>query len=175
MNGLRSPHDEIQLLLRDHGIRIIIINETKLDPSYSKQLTRISGFEHESKDRTSNGGGVAIYIKDSRYKLRNDIPDCDLELIYVEILPPKATSYFLVAWYPLPSDPNESFNMLELILSFLDNEEKEVISPKIATLNTFHFFMSFSLFISSLLQNQLASLQIPLLLFIILLQPHHRT
>ena len=70
MNGLRSHHDEIQLLLRDHDIHIIAINETKLDPRYSTQLTRINGFEHECKDRTSNGGGVAIYIKDSiRYKL----------------------------------------------------------------------------------------------------------
>ena len=75
VNGLRSHHDEIHLLLRNHDIHIIAINETKLDPNYSTQLTRINGFEHERKDRTSNGGGVAVYIKDSiSYKLRTDIP-----------------------------------------------------------------------------------------------------
>ena len=74
MNGLRSHHDEIKLLLRNHDIHILAINETKLDPSYSTQLTRINGFEHERKERTSNGEGVAIYIKDSiSYKLRKDI------------------------------------------------------------------------------------------------------
>ena len=127
MNGLRSHHDEIQLLLRSHDIHILAINETKLDPSYSTQLTRINGFEHEGKDRTSNGGGVAIYIKDSiSYKLRKDIPHNDLELICVEILPPKAKSYFVVAWYRPHSSLVESFSKLEPILSFLDKEEKEV-------------------------------------------------
>ena len=99
-----------------------------MDPSYSTQLTRINGFEHERKDRTSNGGGVAVYIKDSiSYKLRKDIPYNDLELICVEILPPKAKPYFVVAWYRPPSDPVETFSKLEQILSFLDKEEKEVI------------------------------------------------
>ena len=128
MNRLRSHLDEIQLLLRDHDIQIIAINETKLDPSYSTQLSRINGFLHERKDRMSSGGGVSIYIKDSiKCKLQNDIPDCNLELISVEILPPKAKSYFLVAWYRPPSDPVESFNKLDQILSLLDKEEKEVI------------------------------------------------
>ena len=58
---------------------------------------------------------------------RKDIPHNDLELICVEILPPKAKSYFVVAWYRRPSDPVASFNKLELILSFLDKEEKEAI------------------------------------------------
>ena len=93
MNGLRSHHDEVQLPLRDHDIHIMAINETKLDSSYSTQPTRINGFEHERKNRTSNGGSVAIYIKDSiRYKLRKDIPDSDPELICVEISSPKAKS-----------------------------------------------------------------------------------
>ena len=125
MNGLRSNHDEIQLLLSYHDIHIIDINEAKLDPSYSTQLTKINGFEYDRKDRTSNGRGVAIYIKDSiSYKLRKDIPYNDLELICVEILPPKAKSYFVVAWYRPPSNPVESFSKLEQILSFLDKVEK---------------------------------------------------
>ena len=90
---------------------------------------RINGFEHERKDRTSNGGGAAVYIKDSiSYKLRKDTHD-DLELICVEILPPKAKPYFVVAWYRPPSDPVETFRKLEQILSFLDKEEKGSYSP----------------------------------------------
>ena len=80
MNGVRSHHDEIQLLLKDHDIHILANNKTKLDPSYSSQLTRINGFEHERKDRTFNGGDVAIYVKDSiSYKLRKDINYNDLD------------------------------------------------------------------------------------------------
>ena len=48
-------------------------------------------------------------------------------MICVGILPHKAKSYFIVAWYRPPSDPVESFNKLEQSLSFLDKEEKEVI------------------------------------------------
>ena len=48
-------------------------------------------------------------------------------MICVESLPPKAKSYFLVAWYRPPSDPVKSLNKLEQTLSFLDKEEKEVI------------------------------------------------
>ena len=77
------------------------------------------------KDRTSNGGGVAIYINDfTSYKLRKNIPQNGLELICVGILPPKAKSYFIVASYRLPSDPVETFSKLEQILSFLNKEEK---------------------------------------------------
>ena len=184
MNGLRSHHDEIQLLLRNHDIHILATNETKLDPSYSTQLTGINGFEHERMDRTSNGGGVAIYIKDSiSYQLRKDIPHNDLELICVEILPPKAKSYFVVAWYRPPSNPVESFSKLELILSFLDKEEKEVIllgdtncdftvkEGIVMDSNAKHLTNIYELLLlSSLLQNQPASLQILVLLLIILQQ-----
>ena len=52
MNSLRSHRDEIQLLLKDHDIQILASNGTKVDPRYSTQLIRISGFEHECKDRT---------------------------------------------------------------------------------------------------------------------------
>ena len=32
INGLRSHLDEVQLLIRDLGIHIIVLNETKLNP-----------------------------------------------------------------------------------------------------------------------------------------------
>ena len=37
------------------------------------------------------GGGIFIYIKDSiRYKLRSDVPVDDLEVICIEVEPPKS-------------------------------------------------------------------------------------
>ena len=58
VSSLRNHHDEIQLLLRDHDIHMIAINETKLDSSYSTELPRTNSFEHERKDKTCNGRGV---------------------------------------------------------------------------------------------------------------------
>lgn len=69
-----------------------------------------------------------MYIKDSlNYTRRDDLPVKDLELICVEIEPPKSKSYLLVAWYRPPNDPVDSFKKLEANLAYLDKEGKEII------------------------------------------------
>ena len=128
INGLRSHLDEVQLLIRDFGIQILALNETKLDPDYPKELTSVAGYQQERLDRTCNGGGVSIYIRDSiKYKRRLDVPIDDLELICIEVEPPKSKSFLVLVWYRPPSDPVGSFNKLEKALSFLDKEGKEMI------------------------------------------------
>ena len=62
-----------------------------------------------------------------QYKRRPDIPSDDLELICIEVEPPKSKSFLVLAWYRPPSDPVGSFNKLEKVLSFLDKEGKEII------------------------------------------------
>ena len=57
INGLRSHLDEVQLLIRDLGIQILALNETKLDPESPKELTSVAGYQQERLDRTYNGGG----------------------------------------------------------------------------------------------------------------------
>ena len=101
---------------------------TKLDPEYSKELTTISGYQQERRDRTGRGGGVSIYIRDAiNYTRRSDLPDNQLELICIEIEPPKSRSFFIVAWYRPPVKPVDVFAKLHQILSFLDREDKEII------------------------------------------------
>ena len=74
------------------------------------------------------GGGVSIYVRDSiKYKRRLDIPSDDLELICIEVDPPKSMPFLVLAWYRPPSAPVASFNKLEKALSFLDKEGKEMI------------------------------------------------
>ena len=119
INGLRSHLDEVQLLIRSLGIHILAINETKLDPNYPKELTSLPGFQQECIDRASSGGGVSIYIRDSiKYKLRSDVPVDDLEIICIEVEPPKSKPFLVLAWYRPPSDPVASFNKLEKVLSY---------------------------------------------------------
>ena len=45
----------------------------------------------------------------------------------MEIQPPKSKSYLVVSWYRPPSDPVDSFNKVEKVLSYLDKEGKEII------------------------------------------------
>ena len=128
INGLRSHLDKVQLLIRDLGIQILALNETKLDPESPKELTSVAGYQQERLDRTCNGGGVSIYIRDSiKYKRRLDIPTDNLELICIEVEPPKSKLFLVLAWYRPPSDPVGSFSKLENVLSFLDKEGKEII------------------------------------------------
>ena len=97
VNSLRRRYDEIKLLLKNLGINVLALNETKLDPEYPKELTTIFGYQHERRDRTGRGEGVSIYIRDSiNYIRRNDLPDNQLELICIEIEPPKGRPFFIL-------------------------------------------------------------------------------
>lgn len=128
INGLRGHFNEVQILLRDLGIHILALNEIKIDKNYPRELTGISGFQQERLERNGDGGGVSMYIRDSiKYKIRNDIPINDLELICIEIEPPKSKPFFVLAWYRPPNSTVDSFNKLESIFSFLDKENKEII------------------------------------------------
>ena len=91
-------------------------------------MTSIAGYQQERLERTCNGGGVSIYVRDSiKYKPRPDVPVEDLEIICIEVEPPNSRSFLILAWYRPPSDPVVSFDKLEKVLSFLDKEGKEII------------------------------------------------
>ena len=123
VNGLCSHLDEVRLLVNDLGIHILALNETKLDSSIPKELTEISGYQQKRLDRSRNGGGVSLYVKDTfKMAARDDIPADGLELLCVEISPPKSKPFLVVAWYRPPSDPVDSFSKLEKALAFLDKE-----------------------------------------------------
>ena len=128
LNGLRGNLDEIQVLVNNLGIHILALNETKLDPNYPKELTSIAGYQQERLERICNGGGVSIYVRDSiKYEPRPDVPVEDLEIICIEVEPPKSRSFLVLAWYRPPGDPVVSFDKLEKVLSFLDKEGKEIM------------------------------------------------
>ena len=91
------------------------------------------GFETISSqicnDRELNGGGVAIYAKDSlsepTIKQR-----CDkLELLALDVKPKNAKSLFFICWYrpPTSSVDETAFENLRETLGILDREGKEII------------------------------------------------
>ena len=55
------------------------------------------------------------------------MPSDGLEIICVEISPPKSKSFLIVAWYRPPSALVDSVNKLEKALAYLDKEGKEII------------------------------------------------
>lgn len=63
-------------------VDILAINETRLDSSIQNGEVSIPGYTLERKDKNRNGGGVALYIRDSiNYKRLIDLPDDNMELI----------------------------------------------------------------------------------------------
>ena len=71
------------------------------------------------------GGGVSLYVRDSvKFKPMDDVPIDNLELICVEIQPPKSKLCLVVSWYRPPSD---AFVNWKKVLSYLDKEDKEII------------------------------------------------
>ena len=98
------------------------------NPGYPVELTAIRGYQEERLERSARGGGVSVYIRDSiRFNRRMDVPIEDLELICIEIIPQKCSSFFVLACYRPPSDTIRTFEKLETALSFLDKEGKEVV------------------------------------------------
>ena len=128
VNGIRSHLDEVKLMMKRLGIHILGLNETKLDNSVPKELTKVPGYQQIRLDRTCHGGGISIYVQDSvNFKPRDDIPIDGLELICIEIEPPKSKPFLVITWYRPPSDPVGSFDKLEKVLAYLDREGKEMI------------------------------------------------
>ena len=106
----------------------MVLNETKIDPGYPFELTAIADYQEERLERFARGGGVSVCVRDSiRFNRRMNVPIEDLELICIEILPQKCSSFFALAWYRPPNNPIRTFEKLETVISFLDKEVKEII------------------------------------------------
>ena len=127
VNGLRSHLGEVQLLMNTLEVHLMALKETKVDPGYLSKLTTIRGFQEERLERSARGSGASVYVRDYiRFNRRMDVPIADLELICIEILPQRCSSFFVLAWYRPPSDPIRTFEKLENNLSFLDKKGKEI-------------------------------------------------
>ena len=128
INGLLLHLDEIKVLLKEQGIRNIALNETKIDNNISDQALVIEGYRFVTLGRNLHGGGVAICCCDTlEFRKRDDIPISTLEIVCIEIKPPRAKPYLVISWYRLPSDNEETFGKLECVLRSLESEDKEFI------------------------------------------------
>ena len=110
VNGLRRHFDKIQNILSNLGIHVLALNETKLDDNHPKELSDILGYQQVRFDGSRSGGGASIYIREPiKSRTRSDVPKNDLELICIEIEPPKSRPFLVLAWYKPPSAPVDVF------------------------------------------------------------------
>ena len=75
VNSLLVHIDEVRQLIKDKGLHILAINETKLDETIADSLLGVEGYALHREDRKRHGGGVAVYVRNSiKYHRRTDIP-----------------------------------------------------------------------------------------------------
>ena len=104
INSIRNKFDQLTLLIKNN-IDVLVITETKVDASFPVSQFKIDGYSIPYRlDRTSNGGGVMVYV-------REDIPSkllnkhtflCGTEGVFVEINLRK-TKWLLLGAYRPPS------------------------------------------------------------------------
>ena len=128
INSLLLHKDEVSSFINEKGIHVLALNETKVERKMGNNLLNINGYKIEREDRNNRGGGVAIYVKSSiNYARRKDIPLDGLELVCIEIKPVNASPFIIIAWYRPPRDPISTFDNLEKVLQYLENDNKEII------------------------------------------------
>ena len=87
INFLAAKFEAIKELIKSK-LDILVLQETKIDCTYSTAQFLIEGFEQPFRlDRNKNGGGVMIYIKDNLpcKQITFDTLPNDIECIFLEL------------------------------------------------------------------------------------------
>ena len=110
--------DEIQITLANSSFDILAINKSKIDDLIPDSEIYIFGYNIIRKDRNRNGGGVALYIRDTiSLSERNDLIPDRLEMIFIEVNRPHSKSFLVSTWYRPPNSEMDLFDDCDLFLS----------------------------------------------------------
>ena len=98
-------------------IDILAVNETRLDDGYAL----------ERNDRNRDGGGVALYIRNTiNYERLFDLECESLEWIGIKVIKPKAKSFIVSTWYRLPRSNIDAMKDFELLVQRIESLGLEV-------------------------------------------------
>ena len=116
-------------MLNDNDIDIIGLSETRLDETVRDSCVNINGYSIYRNYRNANGGGVAIYVKESLPEPTVKIKSDKLELVALEFTSDHAKPFLFMCWYRPPTAglDHESFKNLRDILRAVDKKKKEII------------------------------------------------
>ncbi len=116
VNGLLSKLAEIEVRLQD--LDAFLLQETKLDSSISDSELAFEGFSLFRRDRTRNGGGVAIYCREYLgAQLLHRVPGSEILAVKLSRL----SGQVLASCYKPPSESRDDFcSNLSNFLSSLD-------------------------------------------------------
>ena len=89
--------EELRIYVNSDRIDILAVNETRLDDTISSGEVTVPGYALERNDRNTDGGVVALYIRNTiNYERLFDLECESLELIGIKIIKLKAKSLLRV-------------------------------------------------------------------------------
>ena len=96
---------DVRLLLSQTKATVFAVSETWLDSTVTDGEVSVPGFNIVRRDRNRNGGGVAIFIRDSiAFNIRPDLAVDGLEAIWIELLLPRTKGILVCSLYRPPND-----------------------------------------------------------------------
>ena len=120
--------DELRIFVEEEKPHIIGINETRLDNMINDSEIEIDGYEVMRWDRDRNGGGVALYVhKSLDVTIRQDLMDCNVESVSVQIKVGHYRPFLVTSLYRPPGKPVSHFQDIEKTLSAIEADGKEAI------------------------------------------------
>ena len=109
----------ISSILDDHKIDILGLSETKLGADFADTELHIPNYQMYRRDRTANGGGVAIYIlKNLRSERLLQLDDNEIEAVWIKIFL-KGETYQIGTIYRPPSEAVSYWQKLDDCLESL--------------------------------------------------------
>ena len=120
--------EELRIFVKNQTYDLLTINETRLDYTIDNNEVDIPCYNLIRKDRNRNGGGVAIYARDTiPYTGCNFLLPGDVEAICIEIYKPKSKPLVVSTWYRPPDAKIELLDSFEYFLKNIDTDNKEVL------------------------------------------------
>lgn len=117
--SLTHKIDEFRYLFEDSGADIVCVSETWFSSAITDSLIAVADFNLFRNDRSSHGGGVAIYIKKniSCKLLRKSNTDEKVEYIFIEVAISSRKLLIGTVYRPNRTIPYDLFKELTLNLS----------------------------------------------------------
>ena len=114
--------DELRAVFESSKPLFIATTETWLNNSITNMEVDINGYSIERHDRSSCGGGVAIYIKNGlKYERKIQLEESDVEAIFIEFKLCKNFPCLLICAYRAPNQHIEPF------IDYLDDVAREAL------------------------------------------------
>ena len=125
--SLPKRFDEINFTMSNKLPDIMSFSETRLNSTIPDSMIHVDGYDIIRKDRSTSGGGVCIYIRNTiNYQSRHDLSPPVLEVKCVEISKPHSRPFIVVVVYRPPDASPDFFIHLENLLKKIDNENKGI-------------------------------------------------